>query len=187
MIRPLIVSFGTLTLLTGLAYPVTMAGAAKLFFPRQAAGSLLVVEGQVRGSSLVGQATEDPSYFWGRPSATGTFQTNAEASGGSYQAPTNPALAEAVAKRIHTLQASNPSQEEPIPQDLVTASGSGLDPHISADGARWQAPRIAYARGLALGQVLGLVRARSRRPLLGPELVNVLELNAALDGLSPKG
>ena len=183
MIRPLLISFGALTLLTGLAYPVAMTGASKLLFPKQAAGSLVIVGGQVRGSSLVGQATEDPRYFWSRPSATGTFQCNPEATGGSYLAPSNPALAEAVAKRIQALKASDPTQEAPIPQDLITASGSGLDPDISADAARWQVPRIAKARGIPPETVSNLVDGHVKRSLTGGSTVRVLELNVELDRL----
>ncbi len=186
MLRPLLVSFGALTLLTGLLYPAAITAAARLAFPKQAGGSLLRVEGQVRGSRLVAQATEDPRYFWGRPSATATFPTHAGASGGSYQAPSNPALAEAVATRIKALQASHPDHTEPIPQDLVTASASGLDPHISPEGARWQAGRVARLRGLDLAAVLTLVDRHVERGAFIPARVNVLELNLALDTLERK-
>lgn len=183
MLRPLLVSFGALALLTGLAYPAALSGLARLAFPQQAGGSLLVVDGQVRGSRLLGQATEDPRYFWGRPSATGAFPTNAGASGGSYLAPSNPALGEAVAKRVQALQASDPGQSEPIPQDLVTTSASGLDPHVSPEGARWQAPRVARQRHLATTEILALVDQHVQRSPFAPARVNVLELNAALDAL----
>lgn len=181
MLRPLLVSFGALALLTGLLYPFAITAAARLTFPKQAGGSLLRVEGQVRGSRLLGQATEDPRYFWGRPSATATFPTNPGASGGSYLAPSNPALAEAIATRIQTLKASDPGQNQPIPQDLVTASASGLDPHISPEAARWQAARVARLRGMDPGAVLALVDRHVVRGAFAPARVNVLELNLTLD------
>lgn len=187
VLRPLIVAFSTLTATTGLFYPALMTGLAQAIFPKQAQGSLLWVNGQVRGSTLIGQATEDPAFFWGRPSLTSPYPTQASASAGSTLAPSNPALGQAIARRIEALRASNPGQTAPIPRDLISASASGLDPHISPEAAWWQAPRIARARGLALDQIFNLVEARTHRPLWGPVIVNVLELNAALDGLSRKG
>lgn len=181
LFRPLLVSFATLTAATGLVYPALMTGLAQAAFPKQAQGSLLQVNGQVRGSKLIGQATTDPAYFWSRPSSTAPFPTNASASAGSTLAPSNPTLHQAITQRIEALRASDPGQTAPIPADLLTASASGLDPHLSPQAARWQAPRIARARGLALDQVLSLVEAHIHRPRLGPEVVNVLELNADLD------
>lgn len=179
MIRPLLVSFVSLAALTGLAYPAALTGMAKLAFPRQAAGSLIVIDGQVRGSRLVAQATEDPRCFWCRPSATSAFATNATASGGSCLAPANPALREAVVQRIAALRASDPGNTEPIPQDLVTASASGLDPEISLAAARWQAPRVARLRGLAPEALEALIQANRVRSPFG-DRVNVQALNVAL-------
>lgn len=181
MLRPLIVSFGTLTLFTGLAYPLLITGAAKALFPRQAAGSLIRIDGQVRGSRLIAQATEDNRYFWSRPSATGDFQTNARATGGSVLASSNPALAEVVAKRIEALRASDPDNQEPIPQDLVTASGSGLDPDISLQAARWQARRIAKTRKIPLDEVLGVIESNTKNNVTGGMVVRVIDLNVYLD------
>lgn len=181
MLRPLFVSFGSLALLTGLVYPAAITGIARVAFPRQAGGSLLFVDGTVRGSSLIGQATEAPGYFWGRPSATNLFPTNAAASAGSTLALSNPALAEAVARRAQALRALNPGNVTHLPQDLVTASASGLDPHLSPEGARWQIPRVARARGLEPSRVQALVTRHVQTSLFAPSRVNVLELNLALD------
>jgi len=181
MLRPLLASFGALALLTGLVYPLALTGLAQVLFPQQASGSLIWVGGQIRGSRLVAQATEDPRYFWCRPSATAAFPTHAGASGGSCLAPSNPALAQAVAVRVAALRASDPGNGEPIPQDLVTASASGLDPHISLEGAQWQVRRVARLRGLSPRDVEGLIARRAVRSALGPTRVNVLELNRALD------
>lgn len=183
MIRPLLVSFGALAILTGLAYPVAVTGAARVAFPRQAQGSLIVQDGQVRASRLIGQATEDPRFFWGRPSATGPFPTNAGASAGSTLAVSNPALKEAVGTRLAALQASDPGNPDPVPQDLVTASGSGLDPHLSPEAARWQVNRIARVRSLDPALLRALVDRHVERPtfgLLGSARVNVNDLNAEL-------
>ncbi|MBP1626338.1 MAG: K+-transporting ATPase [Holophagaceae bacterium] len=187
LIRPLLVSFGALTLITGAAYPAVVTGLARMAFPWKSQGSLIRVQGQVRGSRLIAQATEDPRYFWCRPSSTSTFPTNAAASGGSTLAGSNPELAALVARRVQVLRTSDPGNRAPIPQDLVTASASGLDPDISPDAARWQAPRIARVRGLAEGDVLGLVNAHLERRLAGPPCVNVLELNLALESLGKAG
>ncbi len=183
MLRPLLASFGALALLTGLVYPAILTGLAGLVFPVPAGGSLRWVEGRVRGSTLVGQATQDPRYFWCRPSSTTPFPTHAAASGGSTLAPSNPALAEAVARRAQVLREADPGNPEPLPQDLVTASASGLDPHISPEGAHWQARRVARVRVLEVARVEALVNAYVQRSLLGPPQVNVLELNLALDAL----
>ncbi|BDU75556.1 potassium-transporting ATPase subunit KdpC [Mesoterricola sediminis] len=180
MLRPLLTAFAALTLATGVLYPLAATGLARALFPRQAAGSPIRVDGRVRGSRLIAQATEDPRWFWSRPSPTSGFPANAQASGGSTLS--GPALAEAVAARLRVLQASDPGAG-PVPQDLVTASGSGLDPHISLEAARWQAPRVARARGLDPGAVTRLAEARAFRPLLGRPVVNVLDLNLALDAM----
>ena len=173
-----------LTVLTGLAYPLVVTGIAQVAFPGKANGSLLERDGQVVGSSLIGQPFDDPKYFWSRPSATASHPYNAAASGASNQGPTNPALIEAVKTRVEALKASDPGNTTPIPVDLVTASASGLDPDISPAAALWQVPRIARARGLDDGAVRDLVaRYTEGRQLwvLGESRVNVLELNRALD------
>lgn len=175
-----------LTLLTGLAYPLTVTGLAQVLFPRQANGSLIMRDGKVLGSRLIGQPFRDPRYFWSRPSATRSVPYNGLASGGSNLGPTNPALRAAVARRIATLRAADPGNTALVPVDLVTASASGLDPDISPAAAAYQAARVARARGLALTRVQALIDASTRgRQLgvLGEPRVNVLELNLRLDGL----
>lgn len=184
--RQAIVSVAALTLLTGLAYPLAMTGVGNLLFPRQAQGSLIVHQGQVLGSELIGQHTEDPKYFWGRLSATGDFPTNAANSGGSNLAPSNPDLTKAALARIQALRAADPGNHAPVPEDLVTASGSGLDPHITPAAAEYQVARVARLRKLPDAQVRGLVRAMTEGRsfgLLGEPAVNVLKLNLALDGV----
>lgn len=182
VLRPLLVSFGALALLTGLAYPAALTLAARLLFPRSSQGSLLVVDGRVRGSRLLAQATEDPRYFGCRPSSTVGFPTNASASGGSTLAGSTQAFRQALEQRIAALYAANPDNPAPIPQDLVTASGSGLDPHLSPEGALWQIPRIAKARGITPSDLEALVHRHLEGGSVSPARVNVLELNAALDG-----
>lgn len=174
-----------LTVLTGVAYPLVVTGLAQAAFPDRANGSLLRRGDQVVGSEWIGQAYDDPKWFWGRPSATSPAY-NAAASSGSNQGPTSPALAEAVKARVAALRASDPDNSEPIPVDLVSASASGLDPHVSPDGARWQAGRVARARGLPAARVLALVEEHVEGRtlgLLGEPRVNVLRLNLALEGL----
>jgi K+-transporting ATPase ATPase C chain len=174
-----------LTLLTGLAYPLTVTGLAQVLFPRQANGSLIVHDGKVLGSRLIGQPFRDPRYFWSRPSATASMPYNGLASGGSNLGPANPVLRAAVARRIATLRAADPGNTAPVPVDLVTASASGLDPDISPAGAAYQAARIARARGLPLARVQALIDASTRGRqfgVLGEPRVNVLELNLRLDG-----
>src|SRR4030066_617631 len=145
--RPAFVSIAIFTLLTGVLYPLMITGIAQVIFPHQANGSLIVQDGQVVGSELIGQSFDDPRYFWGRPSATSPFPYNAAASSGSNLGPTNPALTEEVKARIAALKAVDPTNKSPIPVDLITASGSGLHPNISSAAALYQVPRVAKARG----------------------------------------
>jgi K+-transporting ATPase ATPase C chain len=185
-LRPAIVCLVFFTLLTGLAYPLAMTGLAQAIFSHQANGSLLERNRQVIGSEVIGQAFADPRYFWSRLSATGPFPYNAAASSGSNLGPTNPALEEAARARVEALRAADPGNTQPIPVDLVTASGSGLDPHISVAAAMYQAPRVARARSLPENQVGELVSGHiegRQLGILGEPRVNVLELNLALDEL----
>jgi len=173
-----------LSVLTGIAYPYLVTGIAQLAFPRAANGSLIVDSGKTVGSSLIGQPFDDPKYFWSRPSATAPQPYNGAASAGSNQGPRNPALADAVKDRIKALRDADPGNGAPVPIDLVTASGSGLDPHISVAAAEYQAARVAKARALPVEQVRTLVVANTERRtlgLLGEPRVNVLALNRALD------
>ena len=184
ILRPLLVLFVLLSALTGLVYPLAVTGAAQAVFPAQAAGSLVARDGKTIGSSLIGQNFSDPRHFWGRPSATAPMAYNAGASSGSNQGPLNPALADAVKARIEALRAADPGNTQPVPVDLVTASASGLDPHISPAAARYQAARVARARGLPPAQVESLLERHIEAPLwgiLGEPRVNVLALNLALD------
>ena len=186
ILRPALVLFFILTLLTGVAYPLLVTGAAQLLFPDQAGGSLILRDGNPVGSSLIGQNFTDPGHFWGRPSATGPMPYNASASSGSNQGPLNPALVDAVKGRIDALRAPDPGNAGPVPVDLVTASASGLDPHISPAAARYQAARVARVRGLPLEKVQQLVTQETETPLfglLGEPRVHVLRLNLALDAL----
>ena len=182
--RPALVALLALTALTGLVYPLVVTGLAQALFPHQAGGSLIVEDGQVRGSALIGQPfADDPRWFWSRPSASAPFPDNAAASGGSNLGPTNPALVAAVQARIDALRAADPGNTAPVPVDLVTASASGLDPHLSPAAAAWQAARVARARALAPERVQALIaRCTEDRSLgvLGEARVNVLQLNLAL-------
>jgi K+-transporting ATPase KdpC subunit len=183
-IKPAILSFIILTVITGLMYPLLITGAAQLIFPRQANGSLITQNGQPVGSQLIGQPFDDVKYFWGRLSATSPYPYNASASSGSNLGPTNPALIAEVQARVQALQAADPGNTQPIPVDLVTSSGSGLDPDISVAAALYQAPRVAWVRGLSVDQVNVLVQKYTENRqlmILGEPRVNVLELNLALD------
>jgi K+-transporting ATPase ATPase C chain len=174
------------TLLTGAVYPLAVTLGAKAFFPRQAAGSLIVRDGRPVGSVLIGQYTDDPKYFWGRLSATSPFPDNAASSSGSNLGPSNPALRDAVKARIAALRAVDSSNTAAVPIDLVTASGSGLDPHISPAAADYQIARVARTRGLDTLKVRALVLAHTegrQLGILGEARVNVLLLNLALDQL----
>jgi K+-transporting ATPase ATPase C chain len=189
LIRPALMTILIFTLLTGVIYPLVVTGVAQLVFPHQANGSLITANGQTVGSGLIGQQFDDPMYFWGRLSATGPFPYNAAASSGSNLGPSNPALLDAVKARIAALKAADPTNTQPIPVDLVTASGSGLDPDISVAAALYQIPRVARERNMSEAEVRTLVDQHTKgRQLgfLGEPRVNVLELNLALDGISPK-
>lgn len=189
LLRPALVLFILLSVITGLAYPLLTTGVAGVLFPRQASGSLIERDGQVVGSELIGQSFGSPGYFWSRPSATATMPYNGAASGGSNLGPTNPALARAVQDRIAALRAADPANAAPVPVDLVTASASGLDPHISPAAAEYQAGRVARARGMSEDAVRELVRAHTDEPwlgLIGDPAVNVLRLNLALDRAAPE-
>ena len=184
MMRPLVALFVTLTALTGVLYPLAVTSIAQLVFPQQANGSLVELHGQVVGSHLLGQAFTNSGYFWSRPSATASGSYNGAASSGSNLGPTNPALLAAVTQRIAALRAADPRNTAPVPADLVTASGSGLDPHISPAAADYQVARIAQARRLPEDQVRDLVAVYTEGRtfgVLGEPRVNVLELNLALD------
>lgn len=183
-VRPALTMLLLLTVLTGLVYPLAVTGLAQLLFPDQANGSLILRDGTVIGSKLIGQFFDKPEYFWSRPSATAPFPYNAAASGGSNLGPTNPALIEAVQARVATLRAADPGNDMPIPVDLVTASASGLDPHISPAAAAYQVKRVARARGLDEEAVQRLVAEYTdgrQFGLLGEPRVHVLLLNQALD------
>jgi potassium-transporting ATPase KdpC subunit len=184
ILRPAFILLMSLTVLTGIAYPLVVTGVAQVIFPAQARGSLITREGKVVGSGLIGQPFSDPKYFWSRPSATSPQPYNGLSSGGSNLGPLNPALIDAVKARIAALHAADPTNQAPIPVDLVTASASGLDPDISLAAADYQADRVARARGLAPARVRALIASHARRSLLGvigSPRVNVLELNLALD------
>jgi K+-transporting ATPase ATPase C chain len=185
-LRPAVVLLLLLAVLTGLAYPLLVTGIAQWVFPRQANGSLVVREGEIVGSELIGQPFEDAGYFWGRPSATAPFPYNAAASAGSNLGPSNPILVEAVRARAAALRTADPGNTRPIPIDLVAASASGLDPHISVAAALYQAPRVARERAMTLENIEALIRrCTSGRQLgvLGEPRVNVLDLNLALDAV----
>ena len=184
-LRPAVMVLVLLTLVTGVAYPLLVTGIAQAVFPIQAQGSLVVKDGKVIGSALIGQPFDDPKYFWSRPSATSPFPDNAGSSSGSNLSTTNPDLIKAVQGRVDALRAADPGDTAPVPVDLVTASGSGLDPHISPAAALYQVARVARVRKLDPAAVRQLVEQHIEgRSLgfLGEPRVNVLGLNLALDG-----
>lgn len=188
-IRNAFMSLLVFTILTGLVYPVAVTAIAQVLFPDQANGSILMKEGKPVGSTLIGQQFDDPKYFWGRISATGPFPYNGDSSLGSNLGSNNPALLKAVKERIAALDAADPSNTSNIPVDLVTASGSGLDPHISPAAAAYQVQRVALARGIETAIVGALVAANTEDRqfgILGEPRVNVLRLNLALDELGQK-
>ncbi len=186
-LRITIISLILFTILTGMIYPFAVTGISQLLFPGKANGSLIKKEGKVVGSELIGQPFSDPKYFWSRLSATGPYAYNAGASTGSNYGPLNPALLDAVKKRVQDLKAADSMNTNPIPVDLVTASGSGLDPHISIAAALYQTSRVARIRGLSEGQVRSLIDQNTdgrQLGFLGEPGVNVLRLNLALDELN---
>ena len=183
-IRPALVATVVFTVITGAMYPLLVTGLAQLLFPHQANGSLIDIGGKPSGSELIGQPFSDAKYFWSRASATSPYPYNAQASSGSNQGPLNPALNEAVAARVKALADAEPGNKQPVPVDLVTASGSGLDPHISPAAAERQLGRVANARGMAPERVRALVAEHTQARqfgVLGEPRVNVLRLNLALD------
>ena len=182
--RPCLVLFGLLTLLTGVAYPALITAIAQTVFHNKANGSVIMRDGKAVGSELIGQTFDDPSYFWGRPSATGPTGYNAAASSGSNLGPTNPALLDAIKARVEAIRVAHPDQTKSMPVDLVTASASGLDPHISPAAAEFQVVRVAKARKLSEDRVRALIAGSSEgRSLgvLGEPRVNLLRLNLPLD------
>jgi K+-transporting ATPase ATPase C chain len=185
-LRPALLSLLFFTALTGLLYPAVVTGLAQVLFPAQANGSLILRGGKPVGSELIGQPFSEPKYFWSRPSATSPQPYNAAASGGSNLGPTNPDLERAVAERIRALREADPGNTAPVPVDLVTASGSGLDPHISPAAASYQVPRVARLRGLKEQDLRKLVAEHTedrQLGVLGEARVNVLRLNLSLDSL----
>jgi len=190
ILRPALMVFITLSILTGALYPLFVTGVAQLIFPVQANGSLMERVGKPIGSELIGQPFDDPKYFWGRLSATPDFPYNSASSSGSNLGPSNPALVEEVKARVEALQKADPGNKSSIPIDLVTSSGSGLDPHISPAAALYQASRVARFRGLSEERVRTLVDQFTEPRqwgFLGEPRVNVLRLNLALDGMQGQG
>ena len=183
-LKPTLIIFTLLTIITGIFYPLLITGLAQLIFPHQANGSLIIQDGKVLGSELIGQQFDQPKYFWGRLSSTGNFPYNASASGGSNYSVLNIGLKKQVEERLAALHAADPGNTQPVPVDLVTASASGLDPHISIAAALYQAGRVARMRGITLSQVTTLIDHNTETRqfgFLGEPRVNVLELNLALD------
>lgn len=186
-LRPAIVLMIVMTVMTAGVYPALVTGIGQVLFPAQANGSLIEKDGEAVGSELIGQPFNDPKHFWSRPSATSPYPYNASASSGSNEGPTNPALTDAVTARVKALRDADPQNKAPVPVDLVTASASGLDPHLSVAAAEYQVARVAKARGLDRQQVRALVAEYTEgRQLgfLGESRVNVLKLNLALDAIN---
>jgi potassium-transporting ATPase KdpC subunit len=186
LLRPALVLLALLTIITGFIYPLVVTAIAQGLFANKANGSLIVEGGRTLGSQLIGQSFSDPRDFWGRPSASTPQPYNGTASGGSNLGPLNPDLLDAVKARVAALRAADPGNHDPVPVDLVTTSGSGLDPDISVAAANYQAARVARARGLSVDNVRALIDAHAQRRafgLFGEPRVNVLELNLALDQL----
>jgi K+-transporting ATPase ATPase C chain len=184
MVRNAFMSLLLFTILTGFVYPLAVTGIAQAIFPFEANGSIIKKNGRPVGSALIGQQFDDPKYFWGRPSATTPYPYNGASSGGSNTGPGNPDLLKSVGSRVRALKAADPKNETAIPVDLVTASGSGLDPDISPAAAEYQAGRVAEARGLDISAVRALIAGHTQGRwlgLLGEPVVNVLELNLAVD------
>lgn len=187
-LRPAVVSFCILSLITGILYPWMVTRLSQALFPSQSEGSLIFSKGRGVGSRWIGQPFSDPRHFWGRPSATSPMPYNGLASGGSNLGPTNPALIDTLKARVQALRAADPNNPRAIPVDLVTASASGLDPQISPAAALYQVDRVARVRGLPVSGVQALVTQHIEKRqghLLGEPRVNVLELNLALDALAP--
>ena len=186
LLRPALTLFVVLSLVTGLLYPLAVTGVAQTAFTHQANGSLITQGGKAVGSELIGQSFTEPGHFWGRPSATAPMPYNASASGGSNLGPTNPALTDAVKARIEALRAADPGNTQPVPVDLVTASASGLDPHISPSAAEYQVLRIAKSSGKSEEYVRKIISSATDKPFLGiigEARVNVLLVNLKLDGI----
>lgn len=186
-IRPAVVLFAAMSVVTGIVYPLVVTAAAKIAFADKAVGSFIERDGKIIGSNLIGQNFTSPKYFWGRPSATAPYPYNAAASSGSNQGPLNPALLDAVKGRIDALRAVDPDNKLPIPVDLVTASASGVDPHISVAAANFQAARVARVRNIAVDLVQTVIGQHTEDRMLGflgEPRVNVLKLNLALDALA---
>jgi potassium-transporting ATPase KdpC subunit len=185
-IKPALMVFLLLSLVTGIVYPLLVTGVAQMVFPEKANGSLILKEGGYAGSELIGQPFDDPKYFWGRLSATPDFPYNSASSSGSNLGPSNPALVEEVKARVEALRKADPENQSSIPIDLVTSSGSGLDPHISPAAALYQASRVARLRGLSADPVRRLIDQYTEPRqwgFLGERRVNFLKLNLALDRL----
>lgn len=183
-LKPVFFMFIFLTVITGLVYPLLVTGTAQVFFKHQANGSLIYQDGKVVGSTLLGRPVEDPKYFWGRPSATGPSAYNAASSSGSNYGPMNADYLKAVEARVQALRDADPGSDQPVPVDLVTASGSGLDPHITPAGARYQVPRIAKLRQMdksVLNSMIDSVLEKPQWGFLGESRVNVMKLNLLLD------
>jgi K+-transporting ATPase ATPase C chain len=183
--RPALVSLIVLTIVTGLVYPAIVTFVAKVAFSEKAAGSVIRINGKSAGSELIGQPFSDAKYFWSRPSATSPVPYAGEGGSGSNLGPSNPALIDAVKQRIAALHIADPLNQQPVPIDLVTASASGLDPHISVAAAKYQSQRVAKARGMSTAKIEQLINQFTEGQslgVLGEERVDVLKLNLALDG-----